>query len=392
MPARSLPGLARFFCRQRQTHPLVWTRATTVYHLFFVVVIFALAAALPLLSGRGDEWFTVAMSRYTAWDSNTYLKIATQGYQNTGEEATFIAFYPLWPAMIAVLSGFGVLPKLYVAIAAAVVLSWIGHRWLGPVLEEYLPPLEARRVWHWYMLSPIAVYFFFPYTEALFLCITTLFFWFLYRGKPGIAAGLAALAALNRMPGLMLLVPLVMVAWKRYWHWKRWWLMGLPVAAFGCYLLLNWYLFANPFQYQVYLKDNWFKEPVNPVAKYIREAKNFHNTTRTTSVDRFPMWMDIASALGLPLLAVAYCGVVLWDRDKDVPWEWVAWTMAQGLLVWSQSYWLSSTRYVWIAFPVFVMLERITRWSKLLQFSVEVCFAALAGWGIWMFANGMWMY
>lgn len=374
-----------------KTPQSAWVTATTKAHIVLAVLIMVLALAIPWWNGR-TAWWEVGISRYTAWDANTYLKIATHGYLTAGEQATFIAFYPLWPAMIAILSGFGSVPKLAVGILLALGFSWIGHRWLGPVLEEYLEAPVARRVWSWFLLSPIVVYFFFPYTESLFLALTTLCFWFLYDKKPGSAAVMALLAAFTRLPGLTLVIPLAIVAWRQRWPWHDWWLVGLPFVSFACYLVLNWAIYANPFYYQDMLRTNWYKYPVNPITKYVQELNNWPETTKNLSKDNWSMWFDITSTLALPPLVLVYVAAVWWSRDKKIPWEWVAWTLAQGVLIWSQSYWLSSARYVWIGFPVFVMLERVTRWSRLLQVLVEVSLAGIAAWGIWLFATGAWIY
>jgi len=340
-----------------------------------------------------DAWKARVLSQFLAWDAKHYIGLAEHGYQTTGDAANHIVFYPAWPMLIAAVSQLGGLAHAVTAIVLVQLVSIVGHAALGPVLEARLPPDAARRVWGWFLLTPIAVYFVFPYTEALFLATTTLFFLLLYRQHLLVAALVAAVAAAIRPPGVLLLVPFAVVAFQQRWPPRQLLLLTIPAVPLAVYLFLNWAMFGDPLHYQEVLQQNWHKAAVNPWDRLIQEARGLPSLTLTWVPGELTRWLDVAVPVLLPVLVLLYVAGSWSHRHAEpIAWEWVAWIIALAVVVWSQSFWLSSARYLLIAFPVFVMLERVIRWSIVLQRLFAACCGGLAVYGIWLFANGQWIY
>jgi hypothetical protein len=340
-----------------------------------------------------DAWKAGVLSRFLAWDAAHYVGLAEHGYQIAGDAAHHIVFYPAWPLLVAATSHLAEISSTWAAILLVQIISVVGHAALGPVLEARLPPDAARRVWGLFLLTPIAVYFVFPYTEALFLAATTIFFLLLYRRRLVAAALVAAVAAATRPPGVLLVVPFAVVVFQQRLPARCLLLLAIPIAPVALYLLLNWALFGDPLHYQDVLQQHWHKAAVNPWERYIQEARSLPSVTLAWLPGQLTRWLDVAVPLALPALVLLYIGAS-WSRRhvEPIAWEWIAWLIAMAVVVWSQSFWLSSARYLLIAFPLFVMLERVSRWAIALQRTLAACCGGLAAYGIWLFAGGQWIY
>ena len=107
------------------------------------------------------------------WDSRWYLQIAEDGYQYTGEDQENVAFFPLYPALIAMITKLGIPLGLngflvsHASFFAALIVFWA-------YLRSRFP--ESESIQKWSLLAtvvfPFGFYFRFVYTESLFLLTT----------------------------------------------------------------------------------------------------------------------------------------------------------------------------------------------------------------------------
>lgn len=167
-------------------------------------------AADPLGSGW-HNLFTAGNRGDALW----YQRIATGGYRTDDSSA---AFFPLYPVAIRLVSALpGVSPRGAAVgtaqacfLAALVVFFALTAREHGSDV--------ARRASRYLAVFPTAFFFLVPHTEAPFLLLTLLTFWYARGNRWGAAAVPAALAALTRSAGMVLLPALVVEAvtqWRR---------------------------------------------------------------------------------------------------------------------------------------------------------------------------------
>jgi hypothetical protein len=144
----------------------------------------------------------------TAWDASSYLTIAQVGYAHGRQ---LLAFFPLYPDLLRAAAW-----SPQTAIVAGIALSllcfgaalYLLHRL---VVLDFERAVADRAVWL-LALSPMALFFSTIYTESLFLALTIAAVYAARRGS-WMAAGIAgALAAASRSTGILVLVPLVVVA------------------------------------------------------------------------------------------------------------------------------------------------------------------------------------
>jgi hypothetical protein len=82
----------------------------------YLVTYFNEGAAPPL---------SIFQSMFHYWDSSNYVNIAQQGYVNTGEAASFIVFFPLYPLLIKAVTvdyAYGNITALAVANVCTIIV------------------------------------------------------------------------------------------------------------------------------------------------------------------------------------------------------------------------------------------------------------------------------
>lgn len=165
------------------------------------------------------------------WDSKWYLSIVQYGYQapeNLSAQYSNLAFFPLYPTLIKLLTFW--LParfqteSVYLLTGLIVsnicfLLAMAGIYYLATKLFD---EQSATRTILLYFSLPAGFFFSVFYTESLFLFLIVFAFIYAEREKWLAAGILAALAALTRPHGILLLIPL---AWiylsQRKWNLRR---------------------------------------------------------------------------------------------------------------------------------------------------------------------------
>lgn len=151
------------------------------------------------------------------WDSGWYWDIAMRGYYYSPDHQSSIAFFPLYPMLtrtIAALFGgsaeaafWSALGLSWVAFGAALVML---HRLTALVTGD---ARSARRTVMLIAVFPFSFYFTRIYTESLFLLLTVTVFDAALRRQWIVAGAVGALAALTRPNGILIAVPLALMAW-----------------------------------------------------------------------------------------------------------------------------------------------------------------------------------
>jgi hypothetical protein len=193
----------------------------------FLVAAWVVYAGLPTAPATGtvvishpfDGWpagelLDLIFSPLAKWDAQHYLSIALYGY-GQGEAAAHVnpAFFPMFPELVRVLSGFGADPGLTLIVSYAVSLScFFGalvliHRLAAIELGER----HARAALLLFSFFPTAFFFGIPYTESLFVLVAAGAFLAARTGHWALAGVALAVASATRAPGLLLVVPVALL-------------------------------------------------------------------------------------------------------------------------------------------------------------------------------------
>jgi hypothetical protein len=171
----------------------------------------------PFGSWPASGFLELVLSPLAKWDAQHYLAIAFDGYVESHaglppahEEP---AFFPLYPGVVHLLSGFGASPGLVLIVAYLVSLSCF---FAALVLLHRLTVIEigeryARPALFLLAFFPTALFFGIPYSESLFLLLAVGAFFAARMGRWAIAGAILALASATRVPGLLLIVPVALL-------------------------------------------------------------------------------------------------------------------------------------------------------------------------------------
>ncbi len=198
------------------------------------VIVFAVAFLTVVVLGAEDEAQSAEsdaellthpfgavgdalLSPLARWDSIWYLAIADHGYGSDVVSQHSVAFFPLYPLLVWVVSGLGASFELQLVAAFVVSLAafagalYLLHR----LVELELGREQAMPVILLVALFPGALFFGLPYSESVFLLVSVGAFYAARTDHWAWAGVLAASASATRSSGVLLIVPLAILYWRQ---------------------------------------------------------------------------------------------------------------------------------------------------------------------------------
>ncbi len=421
-PAR--PGVAGRRWSQWPARGVAWARspasrwlwipllAMGVTRLAIVLAGLASLALLPdsaapppyHLRGEANPLIDVLGSR---WDTGFYVSIAEEGYRYQGVPLPSVPFFPLLPLLMrlgALVTGdvvtAGILLSNLFLLLAAMLLYRLVER-------EFGQPVAGRAVW-FLLIFPMSFFGSAIYTEALFLLCTIGSFYAARRQRWGWAGLLGMAAALTRLVGVIM-APVLLVEW---WMQRRkspnhpitqspqnrlsairlgnksW--RGLAAAAIVplgtlAYMLYLQATFGDPLAF-VHATAAWDRVP-RPLPELIGRLLEAPagGWGQAIASGAFPLndWIDLLTAAAFVVLGTALLAQNRWSEGLFVVLGALI-PLYSGLL-------MSQRRYMWVLFPVFVLLARWSEGRPWLERTITMLFAAGLALSVALFANGYWV-
>jgi dolichyl-phosphate-mannose-protein mannosyltransferase len=291
---------------------------------------------------------------WNRWDGPHYLEIARRGYQASGEDRLLLVFFPLYPWTIR---AFATVFRntLVSALAASTVASLIAAVELYRLAAlDHSPRLARATVWFLFIF-PTSYFLHIDYTESLFLALVLGAF-LASRDDHWLAAGtLGMLAGLTHANGALLFPALGAEALSCFWRERRfeirWLWIGLILLAPLIYLTINYRVTGDPLAFMRMQGEHW----VNVVVPPWRGIAENLNVARTYGpYEAQVIGVQVLFFIGAALVATLFCAWML-------PLSYTVWMAANWLLFASQSWDLSTPRYVLAMFPMFILIARLAR-------------------------------
>ena len=313
-----------------------------------------------LISEHGARGDLFTLIRRAWMKSNTdvqhYLDIADNWYVNEGNEALFIVFFPMFPALVRglnLITGEGFISALIINAAATSLAA-------GVTYLALLPALGARRsraAALIYLLLPGAIFMNSPMSEPVFMLFTACFFLSLNNKKFLLAGVFTALAGFTRSLGALLAVPLALVgigeivrrikAKEPVGGVLARLLIGLLISTFGtlAYLYINWSVFGDPFKFFEFQWSNWHQK-----------ACPFIDTPRymvSRLVTAYGSDLETFLSLWCPQLVMIFCSLILMTAAaRRLPASHIAYFLPYFAVAVGCTWLLSAVRYLCAALPV----------------------------------------
>jgi hypothetical protein len=159
------------------------------------------------------ELLSTAIGPLARWDAVWYIDIAEVGYPTDYPPRT--AFFPLYPVLLRI-GGWFVGSPLVAGLLISLVCAFV-----GTMLFHRLTDLElgrpAAKAATWALLAfPGSMWFTAVYSEGLFLLLSVGCLLAARQRMWAVAGALGALSAATRSAGIVLMVPLALIAWDQF--------------------------------------------------------------------------------------------------------------------------------------------------------------------------------
>ena len=286
----------------------------------------------------------------TAWDGRWYRMVAERGYLVIPRHQSDTAFFPLYPALLRVGRTLGLSANTAGLLIANLALL-VALVALYELVRVWTDERTARRAAVYAAIFPVGYVFSMVYPEALVLAAMSVAGALAARGRWRGAAVAAAVAALTRPEGLLLVLPLGALA-ARAWpsvdaatRRRAVTAAAAAPAALAGICVYEWRTFGDAFAFST-AQRSWGRAfelggPVRAVEELFR------------SVGTPNAWLFRDAAFCLVYV------VLLVIAARFVPAAWIAAALLIVLLpLWSGSF-TSDARFGLVAPPVYAGLARI---------------------------------
>ncbi len=168
-------------------------------------------SSLAIEKGR---WFSSEMPSYFLslffkWDSFWYQEVIQLGYYFSPDKASNIAFFPLYPMVVKISSFFIGSPRTN-GFVLSNVFALLAVIYLVKLIRlEYGDEKIAARTALYLLVFPGSLFLSYFYAESLFLFLTIAAFYFSRRKRWLAASTFGFLAALTRVMGVLVVIPLL---------------------------------------------------------------------------------------------------------------------------------------------------------------------------------------
>lgn len=327
--------------------------------IIFLIIIFAyvkLPFNLPMRYGNfldSDYKKISVLSSFMTWDSQHYLFLSDHGYRPDQESDRF---YPLFPGLIHLGSTF-FHNSFWGGIVISNIISLFAILLFYAFVKKHFDEKVAFFSSLFLLAFPTGFYLSLIYSEGLFLLLTLCFFWFLYKEEYFVAGLFSFFLPLTRPVGIFITVPFAIVllfsVWKKAAK-NNMQLFKLLHVLWPFAGLCALFLFMNAktgYAFETFLLDKmvagqWNAFNIfNPLI-FLKSLFTFplalHGFTNSI-IDRV---FFISFLISLPFLY------------RSVPKSLFFYAILMGGVPLFGSF-MSYTRYLFMAFPIFILLGKL---------------------------------
>jgi hypothetical protein len=354
-------------------------------------LVFSIGYATTYFNEGATEPLTIVMNQFNRWDAPHYVDIARNGYVNTGDQANFIVFFPLYPVLIRIVT----FDFAYINLSALLisnVCSIVAFIYLFKLVKLDFDDGVAQKAVLFLSVFPTAYFLSAPYTEGLFFALVIASVYYARLAKWPLAGILGMFASLTRIAGLLLL-PTLVVEYLHQNGWKQpkigvskiganilW--AGFSVVGFAVYLAINSQVTGSPFTFLEIQRTHWYNT-IDPLMGLTLAWGNVFGKA-------FPDNITIGAA---PIVFALLGGLaVAAGFLRRLRPSYMAYMVLTWMLAVSTSWWISVPRYVMAMFPMFILLGAISRRRVVTFLIVAIFLTALCFFTVLFALRNVWAF
>lgn len=320
---------------------------------------------------------------YYKWDARAFLYLAQYGYTNYGDQSTYLAYFPFYPAMVNI---FSYISGTY--MAASLIVSGLASVIAGFFLQKLVmmdsDKSESKRALWLFYFFPTAYFLAAPYSEALFICLVLASLFCARNKKWFLASILAALVGATRLQGLVIIPTLMIEFWmqRKETSYKKLLYLLITPLGFAAYLFINWYMTGNAFEFLKIQREHFYHTNILPTQQIWETIKHITNDVPSEMKVLLHEAKMISIIFSVAILAYSF----KWMR---VSYQFFAWS--QLIILLTDSWLMSLPRYLLAIFPFYIILAKLTekpeRYQFVLTFSIMLMMGMYS-----LFAAGNWAF
>jgi len=300
----------------------------------------------------GESW----LQAWNRWDAAWFLELAQNGYPSTtGAHEHLIVLLPAYPAAIE-LAHF-LIPDWHTAALLVSNVCFLGALACLFLLARLEGDTSvARRAVLFCAVFPTAFFLHAAYSESLFLLLTVAAFHFARRDEWAKSGVLGLLATATRLPGAAIFPALVLeYAHQRNFRlrsvrWNAAFLALIPLGT-AAFLWINYHYFGDPLHFLAAQKQVWGAYLRSPFPA-VRD--NWYGIHHAPADERLLQY-------GGPLVAFLVLTIATVAAPFSLRPCYAIYLVASWVMIFCNSFPISSPRYLAVVFPLFLLLARATR-------------------------------
>jgi len=358
----------------------------TIFLTWLIIVNFFAYLALNRLNLNSDTaypWMSaapaissIATSVHARWDSLWYLDIAHNGYSYKGVgQLSNLVFLPLYPLLIKVVS--------FVTLQNYVLAGWLVSAislffalfMLSKIVKEFHKSIDPFLPVAFLLIFPTAFFLNTVYSESLFLFLSLAVFYFALKRNFLWAGIFGFLAALTRVTGVLLFIPVIWEYFSsmsekgrpfRFRDLTPAFLIPLGTAVFMFYEYLkfgDFYLMAKV--------ESWWGRGL---------GISYNHFVFLTSAARANFIVDF-----MILIFTIVVAIFVFKRLRI---SYGLYLVSFLLVIFLSGTLMSVGRYVLVLFPIYILAASLK--NKYLQFGWALLSVLLLAMNIILFVNNYW--
>ena len=356
-----------------------------------LIAVGLLATVLVPLGGRHLDLLPNLnwLDMWAQYDAQHYVNIAIGGYEPPTASFSNIAFFPLYPLLIRLVTLLVGGPSEQSAALAGVIISnvalFVALLYLSALVARDLSLSAARRSVLYVLVFPTTLFLSSVYAEPLFLATAAAALYHARAGEWYRAGAAGALAALTRPFGVLLAVPLLIELVRQRAPLRAWPSLAGPPLGLAAFIGYLWWLFDDPLAY-FHAGASWgrgFHAAWDVLLGYLG-AMSSQSTTPITLYDWRYAWIDLVAMLAMIVVLVA--GV------RRVPVSYSAYAASGLLFAMSTGVaWFSASRHALALFPLIIVMAVFGGRSRVFNYVWLAVSILLAAAFMFREAGGYWV-